>query len=337
MSPVERFLDHVTASCSGDSFVELRLTSPIVEGPVEKLVVRLIGLAKGLHLAVTEREARRDTVRNLPLEAGLAWLRDQLGSTWRAAFLSTTTGDWQLSHDRKGAFRLVTHPARTRTAPSRAHDRDSRRVLDERAHDWLAALGVVDDRGRTRAGMASKQQQIARYVELLTHLAHDCGWDAGGETDAPPLTVVDVGCGKGHLTFGAWHLLHRVLRRTTRVIGVELRAELVDHANRIARDIDSRGVEFVVGDAASLAMPRVDAWIALHACDTAPRCDGGADRGVGHRRPARTRAGVGRLPHEADRVRRLRAHAEEPVDRRRAFARAVRRPRAAPRDRRAAL
>lgn len=269
MSPLERFLAQVTESCADDRFVELRLTSPATAGPVEKIVVRLIRLAGGLQLSVTERESRRDTVRNLPLAEGHAWLREQLGTTWRSAFLATTTGDWQLNHDRKGAPRLVAHAARTTRAPSRAHDQSSARVLDERANDWLAALGVVDERGRPRAGMGSKRQQIARYVELLAHLAHDCGWDSDGKSDAAPLTVVDVGCGKGHLTFGAWHLLHRLLQRDTRVIGVELREELVERANGTARALGALGIEFVAGDASSLAVSGVDAWIALHACDTA--------------------------------------------------------------------
>ena len=269
LSPIERFLTLVAESCAEDRFAELRLTSPVECGPVEKIVVRLIRLAGELRLSVTEREARRDTVRNLHLAEGLAWLREQPGTAWRSAFLATTSGDWQLTHDRTGTPRLVAHAARTTTAPSRAHDQGSRRVLDERANDWLAALGVVDERGRPRAGMGSKRQQIARYVELLAHLAHDCGWDSDGESDAAPLTVVDVGCGKGHLTFGVWHLLHRLMRRDTRVIGVELRPELVERANATARTLSARGLEFVAGDAASLPVSGVDAWIALHACDTA--------------------------------------------------------------------
>jgi SAM-dependent methyltransferase len=83
------------------------------------------------------------------------------------------------------------------------------------------------------------------------------------------LTFADMGCGKGYLTFGAWHLFRRVWKQTVRVIGVEARPELVANTNRLARQIRADGLEFISGDIASATLPRVDALIALHACNTA--------------------------------------------------------------------
>jgi hypothetical protein len=78
-----------------------------------------------------------------------------------------------------------------------------------------------------------------------------------------------MGCGKGHLTFGAWHLLHRVWGKPVRVIGVEQRPALVTAANELARHIGATGLEFVAGTIDSVQLPPLDGLIALHACDTA--------------------------------------------------------------------
>jgi hypothetical protein len=78
-----------------------------------------------------------------------------------------------------------------------------------------------------------------------------------------------MGCGKGYLTFGAWHLLCRRWRMPARVIGVETRPGLVKDINQLARKIDAPGLEFIAGDIASAQLPKVDALIALHACNTA--------------------------------------------------------------------
>lgn len=93
------------------------------------------------------------------------------------------------------------------------------------------------------------------------------------QTNAPnrssALQLVDMGCGKGYLTFGLWHLFSRVWKQPVRVIGVETRADLVSTTNKLARQIKADGLEFVRGEIQSVKLPPVDALIALHACNTA--------------------------------------------------------------------
>ena len=54
-----------------------------------------------------------------------------------------------------------------------------------------------------------------------------------------------------------------------RIIGVETRADLVATTNKLAQQIGAEGLEFVSGTIESAQLPRVDALIALHACNTA--------------------------------------------------------------------
>jgi SAM-dependent methyltransferase len=128
--------------------------------------------------------------------------------------------------------------------------------------------------------MADKYSQINRYLEIFSHLAKDAGW----LDSAPPnerrddWTIADMGAGKGYLTFGLWHLCRRVWKRPVTVLGVEARPDLVSQTNKIADGIGADGLKFIHGDADSVALPKLRALIALHACDTAT--DDAVRRGI---------------------------------------------------------
>ena len=244
---IARFLGRLTDSLADGTFVRLVLSG---EG---KILGRLIELKGMPHLSVTFQHATKDVTKNLPINEVSTWIEQQLTGKACTALLCTTKRDWQLT-----PTQLVGHKPSVIVAPTRTHDRTKRTFLDNSAHDWLEGLGAL------RPAMADKRRQIDRYLEILSHLAADCGWNG----DAP-LTIADMGCGKGYLTFGAWHWFRRVQGWPVRVIGVETRADLVETTNALARRISADGLEFVAGTIQSATLPALDALIALHACDTA--------------------------------------------------------------------
>jgi SAM-dependent methyltransferase len=252
--PAEQFAEKLRASIAGNTFVRLVFSSP-VGGEPDKVLGRLVNLRSGPHLSLTFRYATRDVTMNLPVAEAVVNVREQLGR-FRSALLSTTTKDWQLFVPASGQSRLTAHKPAATTAPARRHDRARQTLLDDSARDWLAGLGVMDAAGKVRKAMADKYRQINRYVEIFSHLTQ------GIELR----TIADMGCGKGYLTFGMWHLLRR---RPVKIIGVEQRPELVEAANRLAQQIGASGLEFIAGTIESVELPAVDALIALHACDTA--------------------------------------------------------------------
>ena len=192
-----------------------------------------------------------------------------------SGLLNTTKRDWQLFVDDSGAAKLAAHKPSKVEAPSREHDRERQAILDDSARDWLRGLGILNERGNIRPTMADKYAQINRYLEIFTHLAKDCGWLERGNS-CP--TIADMGCGKGYLTFGLWHLFARVWKRPVKVIGIEVREELVASANALTRQIGAEGLEFAAGTINSAQLLKVDALIALHACNTAT--DDAIRRGV---------------------------------------------------------
>jgi SAM-dependent methyltransferase len=272
----DEFLRHLTESLRDGSFVRLALSHGVeAKTAPEKVLGRLVDLRNGPHLSLTFRYLTRDTTENVATDEVPNWLRGQIGAHFRSALLGTTRRDWQLFLDEAGKAKLVAHKPSRSEAPSRAHDVPRLTVLDDSAQDWLKGLGVVNDRGRVRPAMADKYAQINRYLEIFTHLAKDRGW-ADSQGGCP--TIADMGCGKGYLTFGLWHLFARTWKRPVRIIGVEMRDELVASTNAVARQIGAEGLAFMAGTIETAALSKADALIALHACNTAT--DGAIRRGI---------------------------------------------------------
>jgi len=265
--PAENFIRKTVASLNDGNFIRLVLSAPTHPELPQKILGRTIKLRGQLQVSLTLRYPTRDETKNLSLPETANWLLPQLQHNFRSALLGTTTRDWQFISDTAGATRLVDHKPAKKTALSLEHDQKSSGPLDANARDWLTGLGILDRDGKVRASMADKYRQINHYLEIVSHLVKECGW-VEPETPAP-LHFADMGCGKGYLTFGLWHLLARTWKRPAHVIGVESRADLVTTTNKLARQIQADGLEFVTGEIATAKLAKVDALIALHACNTA--------------------------------------------------------------------
>ncbi|HEX5219065.1 MAG TPA: SAM-dependent methyltransferase [Verrucomicrobiae bacterium] len=290
-SPAEKICSRFAESLTRGTFARLVLTSPVGSGDSpQKILGRFVMLKGAPHLSLTLRHATRDVTRNVPVNIAADWLREQLGAAFRRALVCTTQRDWQFISNEKGEARLIDHQPSNKQAPSREHDQRRGGILDASAKDWLQGLGVLDRDGKLRASMADKHRQINHYLEIFSHLAAECGWrgapvsdpatgDLHNEPDRrPALQLADMGCGKGYLTFGLWHLIARVWKQPVKVIGVESRADLVATTNKLAKQIKAESLEFVSGTIETVKLPEVDALIALHACNTAT--DDAIKRGI---------------------------------------------------------
>ena len=277
LEPAENFAQKTSSALTDGTFIRLVLSRPVSKELPQKIMARLVRLRGTPHLSLTLRNSTQDMTKNLAMSEIQGWLSKQLGVAFRSALLCTTTRDWQFISNDAGVARLVDHKPSETQLLSQDHDKKSAGILDSSAADWLHGLEILDRDGRVRASMADKHRQINHYLEILSHLAKDCGW-ADTSKDAAPLHFADMGCGKGYLTFGLWHLFARLQKQPVRVTGVESRPDLVNITNKLAKQIGANGLEFIQGEIASVKLPPLDALIALHACNTAT--DDAIKRGI---------------------------------------------------------
>ncbi len=257
--PHKQFFEHLRTGVRDRSILRLRLR-PAGGGETE---IRLLDLKTGPALSFVSQHDRKAITKNLPVGEGLKEIEAAL-ATAAAAWLETTAKNWQLIATPGSRPRLVAHKAAAgAAAPDRSHDRVKHRHLDD-ATGWLVALELTDERGIPKTGRADKLRQIERYADLLAHFVADCGWTAGTKIE-----LADMGCGKGYLTFAAWHLLRRKLGIDATITGIDAQPELVDSCNAVAKQIGADQISFRAGQIEDAGLPSIDALIALHACNDA--------------------------------------------------------------------
>lgn len=227
---------------------------------LKSIDIKPVVIKRQKQLSFTAHYKTRDIVKNHPLDEALEMLRSMLGSEFRLAQLATTNGDRSL--DFQGKSPRLKRTAPTQTAPvSLAHDREKARTITAET-PWLHALGVTDAEGRVIPSAQDKFRQINRYVEILGPLLKSIRPDRLRR-------VLDMGAGKGYLTFAVADYLAQTLKSEAQVVGVEMRPDLVTLCNQIAGQAGLASLSFAQGSIADYDSAGASVLIALHACDTA--------------------------------------------------------------------
>lgn len=261
---LNNFLAAFTDSLADQTFVKMTLGNyKGSEEHLQKVLVRRVKTKKGSRLFFLYRGDTRDTAKNFDFDTGVALIAEALNGQFFSGHLFTTRNDFQLDIGKKGKSRLNTSKPTFPNAPAVEHDREKRVQVDVGSF-YLKALGITDDAGRVRDREQNKWRQINKFVEVLTSLV-----DKSGLRDRRELRIVDMGSGKGYLTFAAYDYFKNFRDVDVRITGVDTKHELVHLCNGVAAASGFDGLNFVVGGIADYEVREVDILIALHACNTA--------------------------------------------------------------------
>ncbi|MEO8042513.1 MAG: SAM-dependent methyltransferase [Acidobacteriota bacterium] len=261
--PAAEFIDELGRSLSANEFVKLTLSNYRGTEPhLQKVSVRMIETKKGRRLFFQYRYETRDISKNYDPAEAVRRIQDLVSSGFRSGHLFTESKDLQLTVGKRSS-RIVTGKATIKKAAATGHDREKNSLVDASAF-YLKALGITTDNGEVRAQQQNKWRQINKYVEILGSL-----FDTSSLKDRTEVSIVDMGSGKGYLTFAAYDYFAKVRGLEVRMTGVETRKELVELCNQISEANGYDGLKFVDGTIADFDVRDADILIALHACDTA--------------------------------------------------------------------
>ena len=148
------------------------------------------------------------------------------------------------------------------------HNRRKKYLLAEgTAVPFLVDLGVMTPQGKIVSTKYDKFRQINRFLEFIEDILPRL--DRGRE-----LTILDFGCGKSYLTFAMYYYLRQLRHFDVRIIGLDLKEDVIQHCNELAQSYGYEKLKFYTGDIASYeGVRQVDMVVTLHACDTATDYD----------------------------------------------------------------
>lgn len=144
------------------------------------------------------------------------------------------------------------------------HNRVKNYILEEgKPVPFLVGLGVQTPEGKVVKAKYDKFRQINRYLEFIEDIIPKLPTEK-------TLRIIDFGCGKSYLTFAMYYYLHEVKQYPVQITGLDLKTDVIDHCNRLAKEYGYEMLTFEKGDIASYeGADKVDMVVTLHACDTA--------------------------------------------------------------------
>ena len=243
-----------------------------------RVELRYVDLKAGRHLQVTSFDATQAfTANHLGDDAARA-VDELLAEPFGNWHVHTPEEHLQLRVTKKrealvhvGAPSSV--PAQGSAADVHAHDRRKARLLPE-DDPVLRALGISDSQGRVKPTRQAKYRQVEEFLRALGAAVDDATTAGALRVPTPeePLRVVDLGCGNAYLTFAAHRYLSQVRGLPTRVLGIDVKAQSMEHNTEVAESLglgeEATFLQAPIGDV-TLEGPRPDVVLALHACDTA--------------------------------------------------------------------
>ncbi len=261
MASIPDFVQLIEDSLSSGEFVKITLSKPVhASSELRNVYIRKILIKNKGHLSFTFRYKTNDQVKNYLPKAGLEEIDTLLENIFMIANLFTIHEQVTIESAPKGNYKLNRKGASNVLADTSHDQNKSKRV--EADSRYLKLLGVSDENGKVIPKMADKYRQINKYLEILDGLITSNKFPN-------KISIVDMGSGKGYLTFALYDFLKNKQRLEVTVLGIELRRSLVDFCNKTAKECGFDGLSFESRTIESVKDQKIDILIALHACDTA--------------------------------------------------------------------
>ena len=145
-----------------------------------------------------------------------------------------------------------------------SHNRKKQYILDpEIPVPFLIDLGVQTKEGKIVHSRYDKFRQMNRFLEFIEDIVPELPKDRES-------VIIDFGCGKSYLTFAMYYYLHELKHYDVRIIGLDLKADVIAHCQNLAEEYGYEKLSFLTGDIAQYeGVDHVDMVVTLHACDTA--------------------------------------------------------------------
>ena len=190
-------------------------------------------------------------------------LLEYVSNNYKQVGAWATNATFDLKISKKGKVFLGKKKSDNSKVANKSHNKEKNYILKEgMIIQPLIDLGVFTKEGKVLNSKYDKYKQINRFIEIID--------DEIKKNDYKELTVLDFGCGKSYLTFVLYYYFTQIKNIDVKMIGLDLKADVIKKCNEIAERYNYKNLKFELGDINGYKYNnKVDMVITLHACDTA--------------------------------------------------------------------
>ena len=229
-----------------------------------KVIIRPVALRGERRYQLERFRGSKAYHQNLTAEELLRAAADELDGRYRQVLIVSDALAAQYSLKTNGSYKRRLSTAVPRPGACDAHNREKSYILAEGENiPALVDLGVFTADFHIVRAKYDKYKQINRFIELVD--------DEFSRTNRRDITILDFGCGKSYLTFILYYYFTVKRGMNARIIGYDLKEDVVERCNVVAEKYGYTGLRFVHADVTRdvLYDEHIDMIVTLHACDTA--------------------------------------------------------------------
>ncbi len=257
---MQNAIDTIVAQLNDDNFDKCTFSSPVNKsGELRSIVIN--SLSNPDEVKVELRLQKHTDIKTVLKKD---FIKDDLSmyiQQFKQCLVKTEALETQILINKKLKAKILTKSSQ-KTETSN-HNREKQYLIpDGVVCPFLIAIGVMDGNGSVKPTQYKKFRQINRFVELVDDLYKD--------QKISDFHAVDFGCGKSYLTFALYHYFKNIKKVNVKITGIDLKQEVINHCNEIAKNISFDQLHFAHGFIHDFKTDDpVDFVVTLHACDTA--------------------------------------------------------------------
>lgn len=231
-------------------------------GVIKKAILRPVIIKDTLLFQLETFTEKQAFHKNLNYENSIEECLKLVDETFKQINIFTLTDEIQILAAKPEKPR-ITKKSHVCNTCSLSHNKEKQYLIpDDEPCDFLIELGVMGHDGKVFKKHYSKFRQINRYLEIVEDSLYALSTNN-------TLKIIDFGCGKAYLTFALYYYLKLKKGYDVKIIGLDLKSDVIRFCQNVAEKLGYTGLSFHVGDIAEWQDNNVDMVITLHACDTA--------------------------------------------------------------------
>ncbi|MHA4988638.1 class I SAM-dependent methyltransferase [Cetobacterium somerae] len=252
-------------SINNNNFIKGVFSNPTKESSYKKINLKPVQIKEDFFIQFESFVNNKAFHKNEPLADSFNIL-DEIIDTFKQILIVTSNQEIQVLQNKKG-FSIKRKNTENKTLEL-SHNKQKNYILqDNTPIPFLIRLGVMSETGKVSKEKFNKFRQINRYLEFIEDTLKEL---QEKKLIGNSMKIIDFGCGKSYLTFALYHYLKNIRNLNIDIIGLDLKEDVINHCNIIAKDLNFNNLQFLKGDIKDFDVFKdVDLIFSLHACNNA--------------------------------------------------------------------